>query len=168
MRCWRHAPCKKPQGSRRLPRFGSRHEKAKATAKATATARVLWLLFMLFRFATSAPAWVFYKWWMWVWIWMWWYWYYVLWVYSKMRRAFRLGKKRALPSGVFRLRFAPVPPKSRRDFPPAPLTLAGRCRYRIRARAPRDQDVRCAASASRSGRPSRETEAVALSGRSLT
>jgi hypothetical protein len=42
----------------------------------------------------------------------------------------------ASPSGVFRLRFAPVPPKSRRDFPPAPLTLAGRCRYLIRARAP--------------------------------
>ena len=74
----------------------------------------------------------------------------------------------ASPSGVFRLHFAPVPPTKRRDFPPAPLTLAGRCRYRIRARAPRDQDVRCAASASRSGRPSRETEAVALSGRSLS
>jgi len=42
----------------------------------------------------------------------------------------------ASPSGVFRLRFAPVPPKSRRDFPSAPLTLAGRCGYRIRARAP--------------------------------
>ena len=159
---------KKTQGARRLPRFVSRHEKATATAKTKAKARVLWLLFMLFRFATSAPAWVFYKWWMWAWVWIWMWWYYVLWVYSKMRRAFRQGKKRALPSGVFRLRSASVPPKSRRDFPPAPLTLAGSCRYRIRARAPRDQDVRCAASASRSGRPSRETEAVALSGRSLT
>ena len=37
----------------------------------------------------------------------------------------------ASPSGVFRLRSAPVPPKSRLDFPPAPLTLAGQCRYRF-------------------------------------
>ena len=41
----------------------------------------------------------------------------------------------ASPSGVFRLRFAPVPPKRRRDFPPAPLTLAGQCRYRLCTRA---------------------------------
>jgi hypothetical protein len=123
------------QGARRLPRFVSRHEKATATATATATACVLWLLFVLFRFATSAPAWVFYKWWMWVWIWiwMWWYWYYVLWVYSKMRRAFRQGKKRALPSGVFRLRFAPVPPKQPAGLPSSPpnarvpVPLSGSC-----------------------------------------
>jgi hypothetical protein len=49
----------------------------------------------------------------------------------------------ASPSVVFRLRFAPVPPKNRRDFPPAPLTLAGRCRYRIRARAPHEVVLRC-------------------------
>ncbi len=49
----------------------------------------------------------------------------------------------ASPSGVFRLRFASVPPKSRRNFPPAPLTLAGRCRYRIRTRAPHGVFLRC-------------------------
>ncbi len=49
----------------------------------------------------------------------------------------------APPSGVFQLRFAPVPPKNRRDFPSAPLTLAGRCGYRIRARAPHGVVLRC-------------------------
>ena len=49
----------------------------------------------------------------------------------------------ASPSGVFRLRFAPVPPKSRRDFPPAPLTLAGQCRYRICTRALHGVVLRC-------------------------
>ena len=49
----------------------------------------------------------------------------------------------ALPSVVFRLRFAPVPPKSQRDFPPAPLTLAGQCRYRLCTRAPRGMVLRC-------------------------
>ena len=49
----------------------------------------------------------------------------------------------ASPSGVFRLRFAPVPPKKRRDFPPAPLTLAGQCLYRFCTRAPHWVVLRC-------------------------
>jgi hypothetical protein len=141
------------------------------------------MLWLLFRFATSAPAWVFYKWWMWVWVWIWMWWYYVLWVYSKMRRAFRQGKKRALPSGVFRLRSAPVPPKSRRDFPPAPLTLAVGASV-VRSLSTRDRlDFKLPPAGRKApggktghpvccfrlpfGKPSRETEAVALFGMSL-
>ena len=50
---------------------------------------------------------------------------YVLWSYSKMRRAFRQGKKRTLPSGVFRLRFAPVPPKQPAGLSSSPPNARG-------------------------------------------
>jgi hypothetical protein len=38
---------------------------------------------------------------------------------------------------------APLPPEKRRDFPPAPLTLAGQCRYRLCPRAPHGAFLRC-------------------------